>query len=417
MRKIKMAILGYGQRGNIYGGYALAHPEKLTVSAVVETDEQRRNTARNDFPDAKVYADIEEFILESPKSDFVAVCTQDKQHKEQAIALMEAGYDLLLEKPIANSLEDCLAIYETSKRLQRKVIVCHVLRYTPFYRKVKEIVKSGVLGKITDVHACECVGYYHFAHSFVRGPWRNSKESSPVILAKCCHDMDIIRYMIGKKCLSVSSVGSLGFFRSENAPQNCTEYCSDCPIKNCLYKAQSLYVTPEYRWTANYFALGSDADNIVLEKLTKTKYDRCVFLCDNDVADHQETIMRFEGGITGSLTLTALSAENHREIRIYGSDAELYGDTATDEIIVKNFGGQAEKYRINLSKEVTGGHLGGDHYLMESVYKFFNGQSVEELSLLDVSIESHRMCFAAESSRKANGAVKFIDDNDHKINL
>lgn len=408
MRKIKMAILGYGQRGGIYGNYALAYPEKIMVSAIIEIDEQRRSIAQNNFPNAKVYDSIENFILEKTKLDFIAICTQDKQHKEQAIALMEAGYDLLLEKPIANSLEDCLAIYEISKRLHRKVVVCHVLRYTPFYRKVKEIVDSGVLGKITTVHACEGVGYYHFAHSFVRGPWRNSKESSPVILAKCCHDMDIIRYMLEKKCLSVSSMGSCSFFNSKNAPEKCTAYCSDCPIKNCLYKAQSLYVTPEYRWTANYFALNSDYDDTVLKKLTKTQYDRCVFHCDNNVADHQETIMWFEDGITASLTLTALSAKNHREIKIYGSNAELYGNTETDEIIVKLFNGKEDKYTINLSAEVIGGHLGGDYYLMDSIYKYFNGEKVKELSLLEVSIESHLMSFAAEASREENGANKKI---------
>ena len=403
MRKLKMAIVGFGQRGGIYGEYSKANSEKIEVSAVVESAEDRRLRAKAMFPEAQVYSRLEEFVQLAPAADFVAVCTQDKQHKEHAVTLMKAGYDLLLEKPIANTKEDCIEIYEASKKYNKKVIVCHVLRYTPFYRKVKEIVESGKLGNIINVHAGENVGFYHFAHSFVRGPWRNSKESSPVILAKCCHDMDILRYLIGKKCLSVSSVGNLKYFKKENAPRVETKYCSDCPEKNCTYKAQTLYIHPQYRWTANYFSLWSDDEETVLRTLKKTQYDRCVYDCDNDVCDHQETLIRFEGGVAASLSLTAFSAKNYRDIKIHGTQAELYGNTEINEIMVSYFSGKEEKYPIDLPDEVTGGHLGGDYYLMESLYKFFNGEEVKELSLLDVSLESHLMSFAAEESRKAFG--------------
>ena len=240
MKTKKLAVVGYGQRGSIYADYALQKPAEFVVTAIVDNDKSRRELAASKH-DCPIFEDYRDFIKAGIEADIVAVATQDKYHREHAIACMEAGYDLLLEKPIATSIEDCEAIYETATRLNRKVIVCHVLRYTPFYSKLKEVVDSGVLGEIVTMNTTECVGYYHQAHSFVRGPWHDSKESSPMILAKCCHDMDMIRYILGKKCLYASSFGSLTHFTKENAPEGCADYCSDCKHADCVYKAQTIY--------------------------------------------------------------------------------------------------------------------------------------------------------------------------------
>ena len=208
----KLIVFGYGQRGSIYASYAAVYPEQFELTAIIENDSERIEKAQKLYPAVPIYTDFNNVIQAKIPADLVAVSTQDNQHKEHAIAMMGAGYDLLLEKPIANTEEECLEIYRASKKFNRKVIVCHVLRYTPFYSAIKRTIESGALGEVVSIHASENVGYYHQAHSYVRGPWRNSKESSPMILAKCCHDMDILRYLMNEKCESINSYGSLFYF-------------------------------------------------------------------------------------------------------------------------------------------------------------------------------------------------------------
>ena len=313
--------------------------------------------------------------------------------------MMKAGYDLLLEKPIANNKQDCLEIYEASKKYDRKVIVCHVLRYTPFYSRVKRIIDSGKLGDIVTVNASENVGYYHQAHSFVRGPWRNKEQSSPMILAKCCHDMDIIRYLTGEKCQAVSSYGGLYFFNKEHAPKESTDYCSDCPITDCPFMAQKIYLSKEGDFFANYFTTKEHTKENILHDLRHSQYDRCVFKCDNDVVDHQVTIMRFENGKTACHTMTAFSKEIYRDLKIHGTKAELVGSIESNYIEIRPFGGEVEKINIDVSMANVGGHMGGDFFMMNSVYKALNGEKAEGITYLDVSIDSHLMSFAAEESR------------------
>ena len=239
----KIVVFGLGQRGNIYATFAKTYPEKFELVAIIENNPERIAYAEKEFGGVKVFTGYKDFLSENISADIVSVATQDDDHKEHAIAMMKAGYDLLLEKPVANNKQDCLEIYEASKKYDGKVIVCHVLRYTPFYSRVKRIIDSGKLGDIVTVNASENVGYYHQAHSFVRGPWRNKEQSSPMILAKCCHDMDIIRYLTGEKCQAVSSYGGLYFFNKEHAPKESTDYCSDCPITDCAFKAQKIYLS------------------------------------------------------------------------------------------------------------------------------------------------------------------------------
>ena len=216
-----IAIIGFGGRGHIYGAYARQNPDKFNLVAIADIAEHRRRDAEENFG-AVAYSDYKELLNKGYKLDLVVISTQDADHKEHALYAMKKGYDLLLEKPVAINEEDCREIYACAKENHRKVYVCHVLRYTPFYRTVKDIIDSGELGDVVAIHASENVGYYHQAHSYVRGPWRNSLESSPMILAKCCHDMDIIRYLIGEKCVAVSSFGELCFFKAKNAPKGAT---------------------------------------------------------------------------------------------------------------------------------------------------------------------------------------------------
>ena len=395
----KLVVFGLGQRGNIYATFAKTYPEKFELVAIIENNPERIAYAEKEFGGVKVFTDYKDFLNENIAADIVAVATQDEDHKEHAIAMMKAGYDLLLEKPIANNKRDCLEIYEASKKYDRKVIVCHVLRYTPFYSRVKRIIDSGKLGDIVTVNASENVGYYHQAHSFVRGPWRNKEESSPMILAKCCHDMDIICYLTGEKCQAVSSYGGLYFFNKEHAPKESTDYCSDCPITDCPFKAQKIYLSKEGDFFANYFTTKEHTKENILHDLKHSQYDRCVFKCDNDVVDHQVTIMRFENGKTACHTMTAFSKEIYRDLKIHGTKAELVGSIESNYIEIRPFGGEVEKINIDVSMANVGGHMGGDFFMMNSVYKALNGEKAEGITYLDVSIDSHLMSFAAEESR------------------
>ena len=404
MLRKRLVIFGYGQRGSGYAAFAKKYPDKFEVVAVIETDENRICAVKESHPNALIFRDYHEFINAKVFADIVAVATQDNQHKEHAIAMIKAGYDLLLEKPIANKKEDCLEIYEASKIYKKKVVVCHVLRYTPFYSAVKDYIDNGELGEIVTIQTSENVGYYHQAHSYVRGPWRNSKESSPMILAKCCHDMDIIRYMIGERCLSVNSYGNLFYFNRKHAPKSSAEYCSDCKLEDCVYKAQKIYTDPKSKPFARYFTLKTDDDDI-LHDLRGTQYDKCVFKSDNDVVDHQVTIMQFENGKTASHTMTAFSKEIYRDIKIYGTKAELEGRIDEGKFNVHYFSGKDKEVKVDISAADVGGHNGGDYYLMDGLYKFLNGQTVKGISYLSVSLESHLMSFGAEESRLSNGST------------
>ena len=402
MQTQTIAILGYGQRGKIYADYALNHPDEFKVSAIVDTDLSRRELAasRHDCP---IFADYKDFLRANILADIVAVATQDSEHKEHAIACMEKGYDLLLEKPIANNIEDCEAIYEASVKYNRKVIICHVLRYTPFYRKIKNIIDSGLLGDIMTVNMSENVGYYHQAHSFVRGPWRNSEQACPMIVAKCCHDLDILRWLIGEKCEEVSSMGSLSFFKEENAPQGSTQYCSDCQCSDCVYRAKTLY--DGYKWMRGYFCSDIEDDKDANEKLRHSQYDRCVFRCDNDVVDHEVSIFRFAKNITAMHTMTAFSKEIYRDIKVHGTKAELIGIMEKNMLEVRIFGGETITYDFS-KVDMSGNHGGGDNGLMHAVYLERNGELTEGTTYVDVSIDSHRMAFGADRSRLIGKTLK-----------
>jgi len=404
----KLVVFGLGARGVIYAAFAKMYPEKFELIAIIENNTERLKYAKTTYPGTKLFSNYKDFLADEISADIVAVATQDEDHKEHAIAMMRAGYDLLLEKPIANNQADCLAIYEASKQWNRKVVVCHVLRYTPFYSMVKRIIDSGKLGEVVTVHASENVGYYHQAHSFVRGPWRNKAQSSPMILAKCCHDMDILRYLIGEKCLSVNSYGGLYYFNEAHAPKGAAKYCSDCPHMDCIYRAQSIYLSEEGRYFSSYFTTKEKTDENILFDLAKSQYDRCVYQTDNDVVDHQVTIMQFENGKTACHTMTAFSKEIYRDLKVHGTKAELVGVVENNAIEMRYFGGAVEKIAVDISAANVGGHMGGDYFMMNSLYAALNGEPAEGITYLDVSIDSHLMSFAAEESRVHGGTVCYL---------
>ncbi len=405
-----VAIAGLGPRGfYTYAQYQKVHPERMKVTAIADIDETKLYLAAEDLhiPPEGCFKSAEEMLSKDKLADVLIVATQDKQHIAHALAGLERGYDLILEKPVATTPEDCIAIRDAAKRLNRKVAVCYVLRYTTFYRTIKNIIYSGRIGEVVNVDAVENVGYWHQAHSFVRGNWSNCGRSSPMILQKSCHDMDILNFLIGSHCECLSSFGSLSFFNSEHRPKDAAEFCVDCPRKeSCVYSAERIYSgedTQEKRpWVRTVVApAGGLAE--VKKALRRGPYGRCVFVCDNDVVDHQTVALRYENGVTVSFTMSAFSAEVYRSIRIMGTQGEIEGEQKTNLIRCTTFDGKTEVYDINKLASDLSGHGGGDNQLLTDFFDENSEGHIDAVSGIYSAIESHMMAFAAEYSRLHDG--------------
>lgn len=405
-----VAIAGLGSRGfYTYAQYQKVHPERMKVTAIADIDETKLYLAAEDLhiPPEGCFKSAEEMLSKDKLADVLIVATQDKQHIAHALAGLERGYDLILEKPVATTPEDCIAIRDAAKRLNRKVAVCYVLRYTTFYRTIKNIIYSGRIGEVVNVDAVENVGYWHQAHSFVRGNWSNCGRSSPMILQKSCHDMDILNFLIGSHCECLSSFGSLSFFNSEHRPKDAAEFCVDCPRKeSCVYSAERIYLgedTQEKRpWVRTVVApAGGLAE--VKKALRRGPYGRCVFVCDNDVVDHQTVALRYENGVTVSFTMSAFSAEVYRSIRIMGTQGEIEGEQKTNLIRCTTFDGKTEVYDINKLASDLSGHGGGDNQLLTDFFDENSEGHIDAVSGIYSAIESHMMAFAAEYSRLHDG--------------
>ena len=405
-----VAIAGLGPRGfYTYAQYQKVHPERMKVTAIADIDETKLYLAAEDLhiPPEGCFKSAEEMLSKDKLADVLIVATQDKQHIAHALAGLERGYDLILEKPVATTPEDCIAIRDAAKRLNRKVAVCYVLRYTTFYRTIKNIIYSGRIGEVVNVDAVENVGYWHQAHSFVRGNWSNCGRSSPMILQKSCHDMDILNFLIGSHCECLSSFGSLSFFNSEHRPKDAAEFCVDCPRKeSCVYSAERIYLgedTQEKRpWVRTVVApAGGLAE--VKKALRRGPYGRCVFVCDNDVVDHQTVALRYENGVTVSFTMSAFSAEVYRSIRIMGTQGEIEGEQKTNLIRCTTFDGKTEVYDINKLASDLSGHGGGDNQLLTDFFDENSEGHIDAVSGIYRAIESHMMAFAAEYSRLHDG--------------
>lgn len=407
MKKVSTILIGAGARGIIYSSYAIKHPDELQVVAVAEPDDFRRNYIKDKhgIPDDMCFSAWKE-VLSLPKfADSVMICTQDKMHYEPAMAAIEKGYHILLEKPISPSPRECIEIAEAANAKGVNVVVCHVLRYTSFFSKIKEIIDSGAIGDVVSIMHSENVGFYHQAHSFVRGNWRNSRESSPMILAKSCHDTDIIQWLIGRECLKISSFGSLKHFRRENAPENtpdrCIEGCREA--SRCPYDAVKFYLREEKNnpWFSQAVTgVVGPSEEQIEEALKNGPYGRCVYKCDNDVVDHQVVNMQFEDDITVSFTMSAFTPQIDRTIKIMGTKGELGGKMGKEmSIVLHDFLTKTEK-KIECELPASGGHGGGDVGIMKAFCRLLNGNySSNALSDISISATNHMLSFAAEESR------------------
>lgn len=411
MKKLTAVVVGFGGRGATYASYAMDHPEELAIVGIADPNPIRRATAvsRHNIPEEHLYATWQELAAQPKMADFAILATQDNMHYEPALALIDKGYHLLLEKPMAPTPQECRDITEAAERKGVKVVVCHVLRFTAFWRAVKNVIDEGRLGKVVSVIASENVGHTHQSHSFVRGAWRNTAESTCMIMAKCCHDMDILQWLIQKKCTHVQSFGRLSHFRRENQPVGAPDRCTDgCPVADtCHYNAIKLYLNNrEDNWFRRAAAQTIDmpSDEQVLEAITTGPYGRCVYACDNDVVDHQVVNLEYEDGCTVSFTMNAFN-EGGRSIHIYGTEGELV--SSRDQRTLELFSFDTEAWEsIPVSQygnDISSGHGGGDTGIMIDTLSLLRGETPSN-SICDVrtSYENHITGFAAEQSRLEN---------------
>ena len=415
-RQISVIIIGAGNRGNVYAKFAEKYPEAMKVVGVSDILEHRKNRMgdRHNIPPEMRFGHYREvFTCGKKLADAVVISTPDDCHYEPCMTALSLGYDILLEKPVAQTEKECKAILAQTKKYNRIVAVCHVLRYAPYFLAMREVVNSGALGQIVSIQHMESIRYAHMAHSYVRGNWRDSKATTPIILAKSCHDLDILRWIIGKPCKSIAADGNLFFFKKENAPEGAPKYCTDgCPHEaNCPYSAITIYT--KLKQHLGVFDLEGNRDpEFILSRLKDPRYSsyaRCVFHCDNDQPDHYVAEMMFDGGISASFTMCAFVSHGSRRTRIMGTMGYLEGDLT--QFTTWDFLTRTPKVwnrKVSDIPEYKGsGHGGGDLALVRDFVEAVAWQDPARLtSTIDVSIESHSMGFAAERSRASGKKEK-----------
>ncbi|HUA30557.1 MAG TPA: Gfo/Idh/MocA family oxidoreductase [Streptosporangiaceae bacterium] len=416
---VTMAVLGAGSRGTTYAGFAAQSGGRAEVVAVVEPRAERRETLAGELgvPADMRFADWRELAARPRLADAVIVATPDREHVGPAIAFAGLGYHVLLEKPIAPTWDECVAVVEAVERAGVILAVCHVMRYTAYTGAVRRAVAGGAVGQVVGVEHLEPVGWWHFAHSYVRGNWRREDSSGPSLLTKCCHDLDWLRHITGRPAVSVSSRGGLHHFTASSRPPGAADRCLDCAVEpSCPYSATRLYLgfldEPKRR-TWPLPVLTTDlTERGVRQALRAGPYGRCVYACDNDVADHQVVTIEFEGGVTATLTMSAFTPHGRRRTRIMGTSGFLEGDghqvTVTDFVT-----GRAAPVELTGppgghggGHDAGAGHDGGDY---GAIGAFVDAVASGDRSLISTgpreSLESHRMAFAAERSRLTGAPV------------
>ncbi len=412
--KVKVAIAGLGSRG--FDTYALItkkFPDDIEITAVADNRAERIALFKQNFniPDEFCFKSADELLACDKLADVLFICTLDRMHYAEAVTALNKGYDLLLEKPISTNADECREIAETANSLGRKVLVCHVLRYTVFYQKIKELIDSGAIGDIISIQAIERVCYWHQAHSFVRGNWRNSETASSMILQKCCHDMDIYLWLADKNCKSVSSFGSLSYLNKDNSPAGASERCNaNCSVfDTCVYNPYKFYgdmiKKGNFGWPVNVVCGKNDMET--LNHALKTgPYGKCVFNNDNNVVDHQVVNLLLEGGTTVSFTMCAFTARPGRNMLIMGTKGNIEASMDENYINLEVFGKPAERIDVKQLTDDFSGHGGGDGRMIYDLIEYMRYNKINKsVTTIDRSVESHYVAMAAEESRLENGKV------------
>ena len=408
---MKYVLIGAGSRGMVYAEYAHEHGDEIVAIAEIRKERLANAASILETPAANCFTDTDDLFALGKVADACIIATMDRDHYGHVMKALDVGYDILLEKPISPDARECIEIEQKANALGLKITVCHVLRYTEFFMTLKEIIDSGELGKIVAIKHSENIGNWHMAHSFVRGNWANEADSSPIIMQKSCHDMDILLWLTGSHCTRVSAFGSLTYFKEENAPAGSTARCLDCPVaENCRFDARKNYLPVIGDWPSDVVCI-EQTEEAVLKALKTSPYGRCVYRCGNDVCDHMSTIMEFENGVTATFSLTAQTTRIRREINIFLEDGEIYGDDDAGIITYTKFvSSEADTIHTNQIRiyGVDGGHNGGDPALMKDFTDNISGKATESRSSISRSVESHLMACAIEKAR-VTGEVVSLD--------
>ena len=403
-----LVLIGAGQRGMVYARKFVEKGHR--IAAVADLNPVRRETAGKEFGilAEMQFESAEELLSRDAMGTAAIIASMDRFHYGHAMAALKKGYHLLLEKPISPVPEETLEIEQTALEMDRNVVVCHVLRYSPFFREIKRVIDSGEIGKVLTVQHNENIGNYHIAHSFVRGNWRREDQASSLMMQKSCHDMDLLTWLIGSPCRRAASFGERVFFRKENAPEGSAERCADCQLKEtCRFSAYRAYLPVCGDWPAT--VLTEDQSEEGLREAIRTgPYGRCVFRCDNDVCDQQVTILEFENGVTATFNLSGFTNRMARSLKIMGENGEIRASEYDNTIEVIPFAPNAVDRMSSTvihPELVSGGHGGGDSGIVDDFLALMEGRSSSAASGITQSVESHMMVGAAEQSRKDGTVV------------
>jgi len=401
MKLVTASLIGAGDRGaNAYGPYALNNPGTIKFIAVVEMDDERRKNFQemHGIPDDMAFNNWDDFFAKGKISDAVFICTNENYHYEPAKRSMELGYHILLEKPMTQEAVTCVEIGDLSDSYDKVFILGYVLRYTPFFTELKRVLDGGVIGQIKTIIHNENVGVAHYSHSYVRGMFGETAIAGPLILSKCCHDMDALNWLTESKCAKLSSFSTESFFKAENAPEGVPKRCTDgCPISDtCLFYAPKMYSAERSGFNVESISVDKSIEGR-MKALREGRFGRCVYHCDNDVVDTQVINMLYENGITVAFTTTAYAEECHRFIRLTGTKGELFGKLEDNQFTVRDFA-TGRKEVISVST-VLDRHSGGDYFLMADMIRLIREGKTSGRTDARGAVDSHVMCFAAEKSR------------------
>lgn len=421
MKPISVIIIGAGNRGSRYAECITDHPGKYNVVGVADPSKAHRDYVAklHSIPREACFESWEEILAQPKMADVAIIATVDNMHYHPALQAIEKGYNLLLEKPVAQTAQECMDIANAARKKGVCVLVCHVLRYTPFYGKLKELIMDGTVGQVISIDQVEAVGHLHYSHSFVRGNWHVEEDSTPMLLAKCCHDLDIIQWLMDKKCTRVHSFGSLTHFTPENAPEGAPQRCVDgnCPAAetcpyNCIKHYYDLKTNRRRMIITNGISKDfQPTDEEVMKALQVTNYGTCAYRSNNNMVDHQVVSMEFEDGATATLTMNAFN-KGGRYTRIYGTKGEIYAFMADQEIKIFTFDDR-QSWTVSVPKvdeSINGGHGGGDQGIIRELHEYLSGAYTGfRAADIHISVSNHMIGFAAEQARHT-GTVVTIDE-------
>jgi len=413
MAPLTAVVFGAGGRGTAYGDYALTHPQDIEIVAVADPRPERlaRFATNHDIAPSHCFNSWEDAIKLGKIADVVINCTMDRMHMDSTLAALDAGYDVLLEKPMSPVLHENVRLVQVAEERGRHLQICHVLRYAPFFEAVRNVVQSGKLGRVISVDHRENLVYWHMAHSYVRGNWRNLAEAGPMILAKCCHDFDILYWILRTPVTWLSSFGSLVHFKPENAPEGAPLRCTDgCPVEDsCKYYAPRLYARDVNGWPWNAVTFTPTVE-ARMEALRTGPYGRCVYRCDNDVVDHQSVNMELEDGTTVSLLMQGQGDEEGRTMRYDGTNATLYGRFVAGRYrLTIRYHRTGEEEDVPIIDRDNSAHGGGDFGIMRSFVNALRGTPDDSVTTARESLESHLLAFAAEESRLQHTTINMAE--------